>query len=417
LSYHLGNFSLFLSLLDDIIMETLLLFHDNLLKNTSDGFFRALYHEVQWNQRMIAIKGPRGAGKTTLMLQQIKYGMKAAEGALYITADHPFFYTNSLFDFAGEWVKSGGKFLFIDEVHKYPRWSVELKNIYDGYPGLKVVFSASSALDIYRGEADLSRRVISYELPGMSFREYLSFTGQRKFDALSFDSILTTHREAANAITHDEFHPLPFFRDYLQWGYLPILAEGNKENYLMKLNQVINTIIDTDLSYTEEYTAGAALKVKKLLGVLAESVPFKPNIAAIARKLDISRDSVYMYLQHLQKARLLNFLVPPNKGVSLLQKPEKIFLENTNLAFALKEKPEKGSLRETFLLNQLLNSRQEVFYSSSGDFVVNDIIIEAGGRHKTGKPVSGSGNVYIAADDIETGFEHKIPLWLFGFLY
>lgn len=397
-------------------MDTLHLFHDNLLKNTSDGFFRFLYNEVQWNQRMIAIKGPRGAGKTTLMLQQIKYGLKGMGGVLYITADHPFFYNNSLFDFAGDWVKSGGKFLFIDEVHKYPRWSVELKNIYDGYPELKVVFSASSALDIYRGEADLSRRVISYELPGMSFREYLVFTGQQKFDALSFSSLLAKHREAANDITN-EFHPLPFFRDYLQWGYLPILAEGNKENYLMKLNQVINTIIDSDLSYTEEYTAGAALKVKKLLGVLAESVPFKPNITAIARKLDISRDSVYMYLQHLQKARLLNFLVPPNKGVSLLQKPEKIFLENTNLAFALKKNPDRGSLRETFLLNQLLNSRHEVFYPSSGDFMVNNLIIEAGGRHKTGKQVSGSGNFYIAADDIETGFDKKIPLWLFGFLY
>ncbi len=223
-----------------------------------------------------------------------------------------------------------------------------MKNIYDGLPEMQIIFSASSALDIYRGEADLSRRVVSYILAGFSFREFLLFTHNLSFDPVTIVDINKDHRTISRMIT-EGFRPLPAFRKYLEFGYLPIIMEG-EDSYKMKLNQVINSIVDTDLAYIASYNSGTANKVKKLLGVIAESVPFKPNIAALARKLDLSRDSVYQYIYQLNNARLLNTISSEGKGVSTLQKSDKIFLENTNLAFALKENPDIGNIRETFVL-------------------------------------------------------------------
>jgi len=364
---------------------------------------------------MIGIKGPRGAGKTTMMLQHLKFDLRMSSEALYITADHNWFYNHTLFDVANDWHKQGGKILFIDEVHKYPKWSVELKNIYDGFPEMLVVFSASSALDIYRGEADLSRRVITYLLPGLSFREFLVFTKGIVFEAINIDDIKKNHQILSRMITED-FHPLPAFRKYLEIGYLPIIVEG-EDTYLMKLQQVINTIVDIDLSYIASYNSGTAVKVKKLLGVIAESVPFKPNIAALARKLDLSRDSVYQYIYQLKDAKLLNTISSEGKGVSTLQKPDKIFLENSNLAFALKEKPDIGNVRETFVLNQLLNAGMNVSLPDKGDFLAEGLTIEVGGKGKTGKQVRHLENYLIAADNIEVSGGNKLPVWLLGFLY
>ncbi len=396
-------------------MDILFEFHKNLLRPVKNDFRRYLHNQINWKQRMIGIKGPRGAGKTTLMLQHLKYDLGLPPEALYITADHTWFYNHTLLDTANDWYKQGGKILFIDEVHKYENWSVELKNIYDGLPEMQVIFSASSALDIYRGEADLSRRVVSYLLAGLSFREYLIFTNGVSFDAFKIEDINNNHRSLSRMITED-FRPLPAFRKYLKVGYLPIIAEG-EDTYLMKLNQVINTIVDTDLAYIVSYNSGTAIKVKKLLGVIAESVPFKPNIAALARKLDLSRDSVYQYINQLQDARLLNTLNSEGKGVSTLQKPDKIFLENTNLAFALKEKPDIGNIRETFVLNQLLNAGLKVNSPAEGDFAVGGLTIEVGGKGKNTSQVKQLDNYLIAADDIETGGGNKVPIWLFGFLY
>lgn len=396
-------------------MDILFEFQENLLRPVSNNFRRYLHNQINWGQRMIGIKGPRGAGKTTLMLQHIKYDLGMPNNALYITADHTWFYNHTLLETANSWYKQGGKILFIDEVHKYANWSVELKNIYDGLPEMQVIFSASSALDIYRGEADLSRRVVSYLLPGLSFREFLLFTNGTGFDAITMDDIIEDHGNLSRKIT-DGFRPLPAFQRYLQVGYLPIIAEG-EDSYLLKINQVINTIVDTDLAYIAGYNTGTATKVKKLLGVIAESVPFKPNIAALSRKLDLSRDSVYQYLYQLKDARLLNTLSSEGKGVSTLQKPDKIFLENTNLAFALKEKPEIGNIRETFVLNQLLNAGMSVSSPAEGDFTVNGLTIEVGGKNKNSSQVKHLDNYLIAADDIEIGNGNKVPIWLFGFLY
>lgn len=396
-------------------MDILFEFQENLLRPVVNSFRRYLHNQINWKQRMIGIKGPRGAGKTTLMLQHLKYDLGMPANALYITADHTWFYNHTLLETANDWYKQGGKILFIDEVHKYANWSVELKNIYDGLPEMQVIFSASSALDIYRGEADLSRRVVSYWLAGLSFREFLLFTNGTNFDAISIDEIIEDHKKLSRKIT-DGFRPLPAFQKYLQVGYLSIIAEG-EDSYLLKLNQVINTIVDTDLAYIAGYNTGTATKVKKLLGVIAESVPFKPNIAALSRKLDLSRDSVYQYIYQLKDARLLNTLSSEGKGVSTLQKPDKIFLENTNLSFALKEKPDMGNIRETFVLNQLLNAGMSVSSPAEGDFTVNGLTIEVGGKNKNASQVKHLDKYLIAADDIEIGNGNKVPIWLFGFLY
>ncbi len=397
-------------------MQVILNFQDTLLQPVSNGFRRYLHDKINWDQRMIGIRGPRGAGKTTLLLQHLKYDLGDRSGkGLYVSADHTWFYNNSLLDTAMEWYQQGGEVLLIDEVHKYPNWSRELKNIYDGIPQLKVIFSASSALDIYRGQADLSRRVISYSLPGLSLREYLAFAGVAGFPPVSLEEIRDRHREISAEITA-AIRPLPLFAKYLKSGYLPVFAEGENE-YLPKLGQIINTVVDTDLAYIASYNAGTAVKVKKLLGVVAESAPFKPNISALSDKLDISRDRVLEYIYQLRDARLLNVLSAAGKGVSRLQKPDKIFLENTNLSYAIHPVPDKGNLRETFLLGQLLNARFDVSEPPTGDFLTNGITIEVGGKNKQAKQVRDTASYLIAADDIETGFGAKAPLWLFGFMY
>lgn len=396
-------------------MEVLFEFQENILRNVKNEFRRYLHERINWNQRMIAIKGPRGAGKTTLMLQYVKFDLGLPETALYITADHTWFYNHTLLETANDWYKQGGKLLVIDEVHKYKNWSVELKNIYDGLPELKIIFSASSALDIYRGEADLSRRVVSYMLAGLSFREYLQFSDKVNFDPVTIDDISTNHRNLSRTIS-EKLRPLPVFRKYTEMGYLPIFMEG-EDSYLLKLNQVINTIVDTDLAYIAAYNSGTANKVKKLLAVIAESVPFKPNIAALSRKLDLSRDSVYQYIYQLADARLLNTLSTEGKGVSTLQKPDKIYLENTNLAYALKSNPDIGNVRETFVFNQLHNAGLQVYSPKAGDFVFDGYTLEIGGKNKATTQVKHLDNYLIVSDDIEVGTGNKVPIWLFGFLY
>ena len=397
-------------------MEPLIQYQDNILRTIDNSFRRYLHSIINWDQRMIGIKGPRGSGKTTLILQYMKYDLKElAPRALYITADHTWFYNHTLLDTAMDWYRQGGRILLIDEVHKYPQWSRELKNIYDGLPEMRVVFSASSALDIYRGEADLSRRAISYSLAGLSFREYLTFAQGVAFDPLTIEDIRSRHRDFSLSVL-EKLQPLPVFRKYLKNGYLPIIAEGEAE-YLPKLEQVINAIVDTDLAYIASYNAGTAVKVKRLLGVIAESVPFKPNISELARKIDIHRESVYEYIYQLRDARLLNILSADGKGISRLQKPDKIYLENTNLAYAIHPSPEQGNIRETFLLNQLINTGAEVSAPKIGDFVSSGITIEVGGKSKNAGQVKELESYLEAADDIETGLGTKVPLWLFGFLY
>jgi uncharacterized protein len=396
-------------------MEILYAFHDNMLRQVNNHFYRFLYGQINWDQQLLAIKGPRGAGKTTLMLQHIRYHHNDSPAeTLYISADHHWFYTHTLAETVDDFVKGGGKNIFIDEVHKYPHWSREIKNIHDAWPDLKIVISGSSALELYKGEADLSRRLITYNLPGMSFREYLVFNHIGSFPALRLSDMEGKHLHFSREI-NDALRPLPAFKKYLQFGYLPFYKPGNEKEYMLKLLQVIHTTVETDLAIIEGFNAGTAQKIKKLLGVLSESAPFKPNIAALARKLDASRDSVYEWIALLNRASMINTLTKEGNGTATLQKPEKIFLENTNQAYAIKNNPDMGNLRETFLFNQLTNKGITTTYPNEGDFKTDEFLIEVGGKNKPLKATKD--NYLVAADDIENGYKNKIPLWLFGFLY
>lgn len=401
-------------------MNELYKYNDNILKTVTNQYFRFLMNEVDWEQRLIAIKGSRGVGKTTLILQYLKYVLNNPEQSLYITADHYWFYTHNLVETADSFYKIGGRYLFIDEVHKYPNWSIEIKNIYDGYPELKIVFTSSSILDIYKGEADLSRRLITYELCGLSFREYLEMNRHiKETPPISLKTLQNNPREYTNAILEQIQHPLPLFRKYLKTGYFPFSVGEKEESTFKKLNQVVNTIIETDLAIMEGFDVKTAFKIKKLLGVVAESVPFKPNVSALARKLDVSRDTIYHWFTLLQKANLVNLLMVKGKGVSTLQKPDKLYLENTNWNYSLRKEANIGNIRETFLLSQLFNAGFDVKLPEAGDFYLKEynLTIEVGGKSKTSKQVKEENIFLIAVDDIEMGRGNKIPLWLFGFLY
>lgn len=394
-------------------MEDLIIYQSELLKSINRDFVRFLDNLIPWDEKMIAIKGPRGCGKTTLLLQRLKYGIKNRQKALYATVEHPWFLTHSLYETAREAYMLGIRHLFFDEVHKYEKWSSELKIIYDGFPDLQIIFSASSALDIYKGEADLSRRVLTFELPGLSFREYLAFFHSLQFKETSLDNLVSGHVDLASQIIKD--HPvIPLFRTYLKYGYYPLIKKTRESLYPVYLYNIINTVLEQDIQLSDRLSAAAVFKLRKLLGILAQSVPFEPNITSIAQKSGTSRNSVLEFLNLLEKARIINFLLKDQHGISELQKPDKIFLENTNLMYAIDPSPDIGTIRETFLMNQLKNSGLKVLYPDKGDFSVEDrYIIEVGGKNKQ----SGIPDIILAKDDMESGYGSTIPLWLFGFLY
>lgn len=398
-------------------MDKLYEYQEELLEQVSDQFYRSLFSGLNWEERFFGITGLRGTGKTTMLLQHLKYKVKNRDQALYVTADHTWFYDHSLTDLARQFVKYGGKQLFVDEIHRYPRWSRELKNIYDGLPDLQLIFSASSVMDILKGEADLSRRAITRELPGLSFREYLEFQHRQTFPVLTLSNLLDNPKAAAEPVLN-AIKPLPAFRDYLRIGYFPFSAADNPGTFHQKLNQVINTVLEVDLQISEDYSAANTIKMKKLLGVIAESAPFEPNISKIASRLGMGRDTVKMYLNNLDQARLLNLLIRSTKGIASLQKPDKIYLENTNFSHALKSDPEPGTLRETFFINQLYNAGHKVELAKNGDFLINsEMIFEIGGPSKDDSQIKSEKNAWLALDELEHPYLNRIPLWLFGFLY
>lgn len=398
-------------------MEKLFSFQDNLLRNVKSDYKRYLYDSISFNERMIAIKGIRGVGKTTLLLQYLK--TQNLNKSLYVTADHPWFYTKNLLDTAEEWHKLGGRLLIIDEVHKYKNWSSELKNIYDGFPDMQIIFTASSALDIYRGEADLSRRVLSYSLHGLSFREYLIINKIAKCKTYSLADILENHRAITAEIMEEITSPLVHFKSYLRQGYLPFgTVKGNEQDYLTRVFQIIDACLAYDLAFINDYSAEHQSKIKKLLGILSETVPYIPNILELATQLQIGRNTLLMLLQHLEQASLINLINKTGKGFSVLQKPDKITLENTNFCYALSNVPDEGSMRETFFVNQLKNSGRNVEVSDTADYIIDGkITVEIGGKSKKKKQIKDIDDAFVIKDNIETGIGNVVPLWLFGFLY
>lgn len=341
-----------------------------LIERTSTEFVRYLYNEIRWGNRLIAITGARGSGKTTLMLQYIKEHYTAySNEALYASLDNIWFFRHSLLELADEFHKMGGKTLFLDEVHKYPTWSVEIKNIYDSYPDMKVVFTGSSLLEIHKGEADLSRRAVIYHLHGLSFREFLMFEYGHKVEKVTLSDILTRHVEIAMNVGK-VIKPLVAFKEYLSYGYYPFYKE-DKVLYHEKLLATLNIILDVDLPSTEKIDYYSIGKMKKLFAILAELVPYIPNVSALSKELEVTRISLLNYLFYLQKAQGLLLLDKEASGIKQLAKPEKIYLGNTNYAYALGgDKTDVGNVRETFFFNQT-RVRHAVIYSPKVDFILD----------------------------------------------
>lgn len=398
-------------------MEQLQAQHLRLLSHMDMQHRRSLMDEINWNARLIGIRGARGVGKTTMMLQHIKetYGLNPT-AALYASLDHLYFSRHSLLDLAEEFYNQGGQCLYLDEVHKYEGWSREIKNIYDGFPELKVVFTGSSLLNILNAEADLSRRCVSYDMQGLSFREYLLFKEGLSFPAIALEDILTHPLEAAKTVLA-ECRPLQHFPKYLQEGYYPFFLQQDID-YLTQVQKVVSLILEIELPQLRQVDVGNVRKLRSLLAILSSGVPFAVDISKMAQMAELNRNTILAYLSHLHRAKLINLLYSDKMNLKRMQKPDKIYMENTNLLQALAlSQVEFGTQRETFLVNQLAYKHQ-VEYGKQADFLIDrKYTIEVGGQSKDGKQIAGTPNAFIAADGIEYAFGNKLPLWLFGFLY
>lgn len=397
-------------------MEALVNHYNRLLNATKTTHFRYLYDKIGWHNRLIAIVGARGTGKTTLMLQHIKTTFSDKSKALYVSLDNIWFSKNTLLDLAEQFNAYGGTHLFLDEVHKYPGWSIEVKNIYDSFPDLHLVFTGSSMLEIYKSEADLSRRAISYKLAGLSFREFLMFENKLEVIPLSLNEILADHVNLASEITA-EIKILPEFKKYLRYGYYPFYKE-DLASYPMRLQNAINVILENDLPAVEHVEYLSIQKIKKILMIIASMVPFTPNTVELSGAIGTNRNAIIKYLNYLQKAGLTLSLSGPKKNMGSMSKPDKIYLNNSNLLYALGDAAVNvGTLRETFFANQVSVSHT-VNTAMQGDFTVDKkYIFEVGGRNKGFGQIKDLKNSYIAMDDIEVGVGNKIPLWLFGMTY
>ncbi|MEH0153535.1 AAA family ATPase [Limibacter armeniacum] len=385
----------------------------NLLRHTDTRFVRYLYQEVDWSSRMIAIVGARGVGKTTMLLQRIKMEHKLDE-ALYAKADDLYFSENGLLELATDFEAKGGKYLYLDEIHKYENWSQELKDIYDYLPNLKVVFTGSSILDIYKGYADLSRRVIPYHMFGLSFREYLTLKEVAQLPVIPLQEVLE-HQYTEKVLLNTSLKPLAHFETYLKEGYYPFFSEGN---YDIRLRGVVTTMLEVDIPQFANLPASTAAKLKRLLHVISRSVPFKPNQTKLAEAIGASRPALADYMAFLEKADLTKGLSYPPEGIGALRKLEKLFLQNTNLMYALADGlPDIGNIRETFFFSQL-NVKHQVEASKAADFLVDhQLTFEIGGKSKKTKQISGIDNAYVVKDNIEAGEGNILPLWAFGLLY
>lgn len=398
-------------------MEELFRKYIEKIQRIDTNFVRSFIHDINWNARLIGIKGARGVGKTTLLLQYMKLNYSDNwQESLYVSLDSFSFRGKTLIGLADEFVLNGGKYLFLDEVHKYDNWAQELKNIYDDHPELKVVFTGSSLLEILNSRADLSRRAIVYHMQGLSFREYLEMETSQKFDTFTLEDILTNHIKIANLI-NSKIKPFRYFESYLKQGYYPFYKE-DKDLYEQRLEEVITMMLEIELPLLRGVDIGLVSKIKQVLAIISESVPFTPNVTHLSQKMTVHRTTLMTYLHYLEEVGLTTNLQKEAKGSVKLQKPAKIYLENTNLMFVLSPSNANiGNARETFFANQV-GYKNKLNYHEKTDFLVNNVYaFEIGGKDKTNKQIVGIENSFIVADGIEYGYQNKIPLWLFGFLY
>lgn len=396
-------------------MEELIFEFQQKLTRVTNEFERYLIPKLDLNNRLIVIKGARGVGKTTLLLQLAKFHLPT-NTCLYVSLDHIYFYNHTLYELAKRYQQFGGKYLLLDEVHKYANWSREIKLIYDNFPELQVIFTSSSLLQIYQSESDLSRRAVSYYLKVLSFREFIALETKITLPSYSFEQIIDSHVEISGEILNI-IKPLPLFYKYLKTGAYPYFIE-NENTYQQKLLNTINLVIETDILAVEQLNYETLTKLKKLLATIASSVPFTPNISKLSQLVGVSRNMLIQCLKILSRADLIIELHKSTKGIGILTKPDKIFLSNTNLMYALgKENTNVGNLRETFFLNQF-NDLHNVHLSSQADFIIDEkFTFEIGGKNKSRKQIKDIPNGFVAKDSIEIGFANYIPVWLFGFMY
>ena len=398
-------------------MELLFQLNDQLLGLTSTDFVRSIMDDIPWDERLVSIRGSRGVGKTTLLLQyqKLHYGINNRK-ALYVSLEGAYFTRNSLVDFARQFYLQGGERLFLDEVHNYPNWSREIKEIYDFYPMLKIVFTGSSLLQILNADADLSRRCLNYTMQGLSFREYLKFYHDIDVPRYSLQEILSDNASICSAIFR-QFRPMEFFNDYLTQGYYPFRKES-PERYPMKVENLVDVILNIELPKLCGVDISKVRNLKALLVVMASNVPMLVDVSKLSTMIGLSRMSTLAYLQYLHRAALIRLLYSDDLSVKKLQKPDKILLENSNLLPVLSlEKPNLGTMRETFFCNQL-GYKHQIEYTRQGDFLIDHkLTLEIGGKSKDGKQVAQTENSYIAADDMEFPVGNKLPLWLFGLMY
>jgi len=387
------------------------------LDRISTDFVRYLYSGINWNNRLIAITGARGCGKTTFVLQHVKMNFaQYPTDVLYASCDHLWFVSNSIYDLADDFRKKGGKLLLLDEIHKYQNWSREIKNIYDDFPDIQIVFTGSSLLEIYKAKADLSRRATVYYMNGLSFREFIQFEYGIEMAPVTITDILQNH--VAIAMQFGKIlKPVPAFTEYLKIGYYPFYKE-DKSKYHEKLLDTLNVVLELDLPSVENIDYYSVIKIRKLFAVLSTLVPFTPNISQLSTDLGITRKSLMNYLYYLEKAQTIMMLEKEASGINRLVKPEKIYLNNTNYIFALGgEQVNMGNIRETFFFNQMSMSHS-VTWSDKTDFVVElKYNFEIGGKNKTRKQLKNVPEGYLALDNIEVGFDRQIPLWIFGLTY
>ena len=390
--------------------------YHNFLSSVTLDYFRPLLTKIDWEDRLIEIKGSKGVGKTTLMLQHILQTFPNVDDALYVSLDNLWFKTYSLKELADWFYNQGGRYLFLDEVHYYPYWQTIIKNLTDEYSDLHIVFTGSSMLQLEAGEGDLSRRLIDYRLPGLSFREYLQFEGIAEFPAYSFEEILQRHVAVSFAVKERLGSIQPYFNTYLQRGYYPFY-KSVRTGYEIRLQHVVNQVLERDYPLIDDVTVPTIEKTKKMLMVLAQSVPQMPTMSSLYGQLETSRNQGLKMLYALERADLLILLTDNTKNLKALGRPEKVFLHNTNLMYALGAKTEIGTARETFFLNQV-SEILSVCYPAKGDFLVDGkYLFEVGGANKSFEQIKDIPNSFLAVDNTEIGYKNRIPLYLFGFLY
>lgn len=397
-------------------LDEILRIYNRRLQGTPEGFKRYLIDKIDWRDNLIAIKGAKGTGKTTMLLQHIKESFTDKDKALYLSLDNLWFETHSINDLVEYHYTHGGTHLFLDEVHYYSKWKTLIKNINDDYPGLHVVYTGSSMLKIDSGVADLSRRHLPYTLHGMSFREYLLYEGLAEMEPISLDLLLRDHRRIAEDILSNGMKILPAFGEYLRYGYYPFY-KSVYSGFEIRLQQVVNHVLENDYPIIEGVEQSTIRKTKRMFMILAEQVPQTPNMSNLYNELETDRNQGLKMLYALEKAGLLALLSDKPKHIDKLSRPEKIFMDNSNLMYAYAMAPNIGTVRETFFLSQLAVDHS-VTYPAKGDFLVDGkYLFEVGGRKKSFEQIKDVADSYLAVDDTEIGHHNRIPLWMFGLLY